>query len=243
MAGLYHGAGGVHGETWGWIGGPISPHPFRVGRGDYWHTPPGVETPGCLPGPLRGPALAEIHGVRGPVGAGAERPRHRRDVAVGLVVVVVQPEEHGAAGGGGVPRHRCRPRHDPHRPEPRRVERLPPARLARGRVAELHPRHRPVGGVNKVGEEDQSFKNTFLFFDRHRRLFARNFVSIKVNKMFDVPCGLFPFEMKGNHNSSPFGQERRRNGKYDGGRARNPCDCFYVHQNPHWEFLVQRRLN
>ena len=56
MAGLYHGAGGAHGETWGWIEVAISPHPFRVERGDYRHTPPGVETPGCLPGPLRGPA-------------------------------------------------------------------------------------------------------------------------------------------------------------------------------------------
>jgi len=75
-------------------------------------------------------AVAEVQRILGPVGHQAQLSRHRRDVPVGLVVVVVQPEEHGAAGGGGVGGHRGGPRHDPHRPEPRRVERLPPAHLA-----------------------------------------------------------------------------------------------------------------
>ena len=34
-------------------------------------------------------AVAEIHGVRGPVGAGAERPRHRGDVAI--IVIFTNP--------------------------------------------------------------------------------------------------------------------------------------------------------
>jgi len=35
--------------------GQSPPTPSGWGRGDYRHAPPGVETPSCLPGPLRGP--------------------------------------------------------------------------------------------------------------------------------------------------------------------------------------------
>ncbi len=59
-------------------GGQSPPTPSGWERIEDRHAPPGVKTPGCLPGPLRGPAFAAIHGVRGPVGAGAERFRVRR---------------------------------------------------------------------------------------------------------------------------------------------------------------------